>query len=89
MGSEDSRAYVLVEIKGGKETEFADEMSSKGLVADSVHGSFDAVITLQGRMESIDSRIMEVRRSPFVRKTVTLICSEMFDWEDVSGRMNE
>jgi hypothetical protein len=89
MSSEDGRAYVLVEIKAGKEKEFGDEMLSKGLVADSVHGSFDSVIILRGPMMDIDSKIMEVRKSPFVRKTVTLLCSGLFDWEDISGRMNE
>jgi hypothetical protein len=89
MSSEDSRAYVLAEIKGGKEKEFADEMLSKGLVADYVHGSFDYVIILHGPMKDVDSKIMEVRKSPFVRKTETLLCFEMFDWEDMSGRLNE
>jgi len=89
MGSEESRAYVLVEIKGGKEEEFADEMLSKGLTADPVHGSFDAVIVLRGSMKDIDTKIMEIRKSPHVRRTETLVRSEMFDWEEISGRMNE
>jgi hypothetical protein len=96
MSSQDSRAYVLIEIQPGKEKEFADDVSSKGLVVDSnvermdfVHGSFDFVILLRGPMKNIDTRIMELRKSPFVRRTETLICFEMFNWEDVSGRLNE
>jgi hypothetical protein len=98
MKSQDSgaRAYVLVEIQPGKEKEFADEVLSKGLILDSkvermdfVHGPFDFVVILKGTMKDIDSRIMAMRRSPFVRETETLICFEMFTWEDLSGRLNE
>jgi hypothetical protein len=96
MSSEDSRVYVLVEIQPGKEKEFSDEVLSKGLILDSkvermdfVHGSFDFVITLRGSVKDIDARVMEMRKSPFVRRTETLICFEMFTWEDLSGRLSE
>ena len=91
-----ARAYVLVEIQPGKEKEFCDEVLSKGLLMDSrvermdfVHGSFDFVIVLRGSMKDIDLRVMEMRKSQFVRKTETLICFEMFNWEDLSGRLDE
>jgi hypothetical protein len=87
---------VLVEIQPGKEKEFSEEVLSGGLIVDSklerldfVHGSFDFVIILQGSMKDIDSRILEIRKSPFVRRTETLICFEMFTWEDLSGKLNE
>jgi len=87
---------VLVEIQPGKEKEFCDEVLSKGLLMDSrvermdfVHGSFDFVIVLRGSMKDIDLRVMEMRKSQFVRKTETLICFEMFNWEDLSGRLDE
>lgn len=98
MSSQDNRvrAYVLVEIQPGKEKEFCDEVLSKGLLLDSkverldfVHGSFDFVIVLRGGIKDIDVRVMEMRKSPHVRKTETLICFEMFNWEDLSGRLNE
>ena len=96
MSHQDSRVYVLVEIQPGKEQEFANEILSKGLIIDSkvermdfVHGSFDFSIMLCGTMEDIDRRIMEMRKSPFVRRTETLTCFEMFTWEDLSGRLNE
>jgi hypothetical protein len=96
MSHQDSRVYVLVEIQPGKEQEFANEILSKGLIIDSkvermdfVHGSFDFVVMLCGTMEDIDRRIMEMRKSPFVRRTETLICFELFIWEDLSGRLNE
>jgi hypothetical protein len=96
MSSQDGRAYVLVEIQPGKEKEFANEVLSRGLVVDSkvermdfVHGSFDFVIVLRGLMKDIDARVMELRKSPLIRRTETLICFEMFNWEDISGRLNE
>jgi hypothetical protein len=96
MSYQDNRAYVLVEIQPGKEREFADEILSKRLIVDSkvermdfVHGSFDFVLMLCGKMEYIDRRIMEIRKSRFVRRTETLICFEMFTWEDLSGRLGE
>jgi hypothetical protein len=96
MGYKGNRAYVLVEIQPGKEREFVDEVLSKGLITDSkveridfVHGSFDFVIMLNGTMQNVDRRIMELRKSPFVRKTETLICFEILSWEDLSGRLNE
>jgi hypothetical protein len=91
-----ARAYVLVEIQPGKEKDFSEDILSKGLLVDSkvermdfVHGSFDFVIILRGAMKDIDRRVMEMRKSPFVRRTETLICFEMFSWEDLSGRLNE
>ena len=90
------RVYVLVEIQPGKEKEFADEVLSKGLILDSkvermdfVHGPFDFVVILKGTMKDIDVRVLEMRKSPFVRKTETLICHEIFAWEDLSSRLNE
>jgi hypothetical protein len=90
------RVYVLVEVQPGREKEFADEILSKGLILDSrvermdfVHGSFDFVVVFNGAMKDVDARIMAMRKSPFVRRTETLICFEMFTWEDLSGRLNE
>lgn len=96
MNAQESRAYVLVEIQPGKEREFADEVLSRGLGADSkvermdfVHGSFDFVVMLRGLMKDIDTMVLELRKSPYIRRTETLICFEMFAWEDLSGRLNE
>jgi hypothetical protein len=96
MSSQESRVYVLVEIQPGKEKEFSQEVLSKGLIMDSrverldfVHGSFDFVIILRGSMKDIDARVLELRKSPFVRRTETLVCFEMFTWEDLSGKLNE
>jgi hypothetical protein len=96
MSSEDYRAYVLIEIQPGKEKEFTEEAMSKGLAKhinvermDFVHGSFDVVVLLRGTMKSIDARIMELRKSPLIRRTETLLAFEMPNWEDMTGRLNE
>ncbi len=91
-----ARAYMLLEIQPGKEKEFAEEILGKGFLLDSkvermdfVHGPYDFVLILSGTMENIDSRLMEMRKSPYVRKTETLICFEMFDLQDISDRVKE
>ena len=97
MSSEEIRVYVLAEIAPGKEGEFANEILSKGLILDSqverldfVHGSFDFIIVFKGKLKDIDRRIIEMRKSQYVRKTETLICFEMFnwDWEKIKNKLN-
>jgi hypothetical protein len=90
------RAYVLVELYPGKEKEFCEEILSKGLILDSkvertdfVHGSYDFICVLNGKIKDIDRRIIELRRSPFIRKTETLICFDMFTWEEMSKKVHE
>ena len=96
MSSKYDRAYVLVEIHPGKERDFCNEVLSKGWILDTkvermdfVHGSFDFVITLHGTLKDIDKKILEIRKSPFVHKTETLICFEMFSWEDISSQVGK
>jgi len=91
-----TRAYVLVAIQAGKEKEFCGEVLSKGLILDPrvermdfVHGFFDFVLTLRGSIKDIDLRVMELRKSYFVRNTETLICFEMFTWDDLSSQLRE
>lgn len=98
MSSEDIRVYVLVELQPGKEVDFGNEILSNGLILDSkverldfVHGSFDFIIVFKGKLKDIDRLIIEMRKSPYVRKTQTLICFEMFtwDWDKMKDKMNE
>lgn len=74
------RAYVLVQIQPGKEKEFSNEILSRKLLVDPevervdfVHGPYDFVIILSGTIKDMDRRIIEIRKSPFVVKTETLI----------------
>jgi hypothetical protein len=38
-----------------------------------VHGPYDFVIVLSGTTRDMDRRIIEIRKSPFIVKTETLI----------------
>ncbi|MBN1784166.1 MAG: hypothetical protein JW815_00305 [Candidatus Bathyarchaeota archaeon] len=96
--SEDIRVYVLMEIQPGKEGDFANDLLSKGLILDSkverldfVHGYFDFIVALKGKLVDIDRLIIELRKSPFILKTQTLICFEMFnwDWDEIKAKLNE
>ena len=96
MSSEEYRAYVLIEIQPGKEKEFSDYIISEGLPRDKnvermdfVLGSYDAVVLLRGTMKNIDAKVLELRKSPLIRSTETLLAFELFSWEDISGRMSE
>ena len=98
MSSEDVRVYVLVELKPGKEGEFGNEILSRGLMLDSkverldfVHGSYDFIIMLKGKLKEVDRTILELRKSPYINKTQTLVCFEMFtwDWDEVTRKLSE
>jgi len=98
ISSKDVRVYVLVEVQPGKEVDFGNEILSNGLVLDSkverldfVHGYFDFVIELKGKLKEIDQLIIQMRKSPYVIKTQTLICFEMFtwDWDKIKSKINE
>jgi pantothenate kinase len=96
MVPQSSLAYVLVKIQPGKEQEFANYVLSKGLIVDPevekmnfVHGSFDFVIMLHGPIEDIERRIIEMRKSQFVRTTQTLIAYAMFTWEELSEQVKK
>jgi hypothetical protein len=96
MNPQTSRVYVLVNIQPGKEKEFANEVLSKGLIVDPevekmnfVHGSFDFIMMLHGPMKDIEQRIMEIRKSPFVRRAQSLVAFAMFTWEDLSNQVKK
>jgi len=96
VSSQASRAYVLVELYPGKEKEFCEEIIDKGLILDSkvertdfVHGSYDFICVLNGNISDIDRRIIELRRSLYIRKTVTLICFDMFTWDELKKKVDE
>ena len=89
MTDENNRMYVLVAIKPGNEQDFADEIAKLGLIRDPavdkidfVHGSFDFIITFNGPMDEVDSKILEIRLLPYVLRTETLIPFKLFKWEE-------
>ena len=91
MSNPANHAYVLVSIQPGKEQDFANEIVVRGLIVDPVvekldfvHGPFDFIIILTGDNSSIDKRIFEIRKLPWVLGTETLSPFEMFSWDDIS-----
>jgi hypothetical protein len=89
MTNEDNLVYVLIELKAGQEDRFRKYVESKGLLKDpnsehmdTVHGTYDVVITFRGSTESIDARIMEMRKSPSISKTTTLTKVQTFNRKD-------
>jgi hypothetical protein len=96
MANENSRMYVMVAIKPGKEQDFADEIARLGLIRDPkvekidfVHGSFDFIITFCGLADDIDGRILEIRLLPYVLRTETLIPFKLFKWEERVMKQNK
>ena len=96
MTSKPIRAYVLVELRPGKEKDFCEEILKKGLILDSkiertdfVHGSYDFICVINGEIKDIDQRLIKLRTSPHIRKTETLICFDMFTWEEMSKKVHE
>ena len=96
MTSQNIRAYVLVELRAGKEKEFCEEILAKGLILDSkiertdfVHGTYDFICLLHGDMKDIDRRIIELRNSKYIRKTETLICFDMFTWDQMKDEVDK
>lgn len=96
MNGQKIRAYVLVELIAGKEKEFCEEILEKGVILDSkiertdfVHGTYDFICMLHGEMKDIDRRIIELRNSPYIRKTETLICFDMFTWDQAKDEVDK
>ena len=96
VSSQSVREYVLVELFPGKEKEFCEEILTKGIILDSkvertdfVHGSYDFICILKGPMRDVDRRIIELRRSLYIRKTETLIVFDLFTWDEVKEKVDE
>ena len=96
MSVQKIRAYVLVELIAGKEKKFCEEILEKGVILDSkiertdfVHGTYDFICMLHGEMKDIDRRIIELRNSPYIRKTETLICFDMFTWDQAKDEVDK
>ena len=75
------RAYILVHVDPGHETDIIDGSSMTagissfaGVVqADVVHGAYDVVVVVEGEPKTIDETIMKLRKIPHVRKTESLL----------------
>ncbi|MCQ8898657.1 MAG: Lrp/AsnC ligand binding domain-containing protein [Hadesarchaea archaeon] len=75
MGADPSaRSYVLIEVEPGKEGYVIPQLRKMAHVSavDFVHGDYDVVCVLEGDLKEIDRTVMEVRKLPHIRRTVTL-----------------
>jgi len=67
------RAYVLVRIQPGRESEFYAEMKLPHIVqVDLVHGPYDFVVQVEGAAADIDSVVLKIRKIPYVLNTDTM-----------------
>jgi len=68
------KAYVLIRIQPGKESEFYHEMKQLPFVVevDLVHGPYDFVVLVEGSAVDIDSVVLRIRKIPYVLNTETM-----------------
>lgn len=73
------RAYLLADVKPGKEADTLREIEKmdKVVTVDFVHGEYDIVAVLEGNWKEIDETIIAIRKLPSLRKTVTLTAFEL------------
>jgi len=68
------RAYVLIRIQPGRESEFYNEMKQLPNISevDLVHGPYDFVVLVEGSASEIDSVVLRIRKIPYVLNTETM-----------------
>ena len=74
MNAEKQRAYVLVRIQPGRESEFYGEMKQLSHIVqvDLVHGPYDFVVQIEGAASDIDSVVLKIRKIAYVLNTDTM-----------------
>lgn len=68
------KAYVLIRIQPGRESEFYGEMKKLPHIVevDLVHGPYDFVVVTEGSAVDIDSNVLRIRKIPYVLNTDTM-----------------
>jgi len=84
------KAYVLIRVRPGNETEFYEELKSFPNIVgiDLVRGAFDFVVVAQGEAKDIDALVLRIRKSPYLVNTETMTVFEAFPWEEVTGQLD-
>lgn len=75
MGADPSgRSYLLIEVEPGKEEYVIPQLRRTPSVSlvDFVHGEYDVVCVLEGDVKEVDKAVIEIRKLPHIRRTVTL-----------------
>lgn len=88
--SSKQRAYILIRVQPGKETELYEELKQlpniKGI--DLVRGPFDFIVMAEGNASDLDAVVLRIRKTPHVINTETMTVFEMFPWQEVSGQLD-
>ncbi|MEM2866406.1 MAG: Lrp/AsnC ligand binding domain-containing protein [Candidatus Hadarchaeales archaeon] len=68
------RSYLLIEVEPGKEEYVIPQLRKTPHVSmvDFVHGEYDVVCVLEGNVKDVDNAVIEIRKLPHIRRTVTL-----------------
>jgi hypothetical protein len=78
------RAYILVDVDPGHETDIIDGSAMSAGVssfagvaqADVVYGSHDVVVVVEGDPKTVNETIMKIRKVSHVRKTESLLAMQ-------------
>lgn len=72
--SSTGRSYLLIEVEPGKEEYVIPQLRKTPQVSmvDFVHGEYDVVCVLEGSIKDVDKAVIEIRKLPHIRRTVTL-----------------
>lgn len=68
------KAYMLIRIQPGKESEFYAELKKLPNIVgiDFVHGPYDFVVVAEGNASDIDKVVLRIRKIPHILTTETM-----------------
>jgi hypothetical protein len=84
------RAYILIGVQPGTEAEVYAELKQISSITaiDLVRGPFDFIVVAEGNVSDLDKAAFRIRKTPYVRSTVTLMVWETLPWQEVSGQLD-
>lgn len=84
------KAYVLIRVQPGKETELYEDLKQIPNIIgiDLVRGPFDFVVLARGNTSELDTIILRIRKIPYVISTETMTAFETFPWQEVTGQLD-
>lgn len=85
LGRPNQRAYILIGIVPGTEEEVYTELTKIPNVKaiDLVRGPFDFIIVAEGTASDLDKVALKIRKTSYVRSTVTQTVWETLPWKEV------
>ncbi len=84
------KAYILIAIQPGTEEEVYIELKKiPGITAiDLVRGPFDFIVVVEGSASDLDKTALRIRKTPYVRSTVTHTVWETLPWQETTGQLD-